>query len=744
MNASWIAFTEFVDAQINRLACETVLESSAGAVQSLQIGLLELSGQLSESGWPDIEAMATRAERLAHRLASPADMAPAVANLQEAWGAYQQSMLASMAQSDTDDGAGACLADADARADADGTALALALEADADERRAAQAADDEDLEVLRSDADLAQMFIAEALDHLSTIEATVLQLETAPDDQKLLNDVFRPFHTVKGNAGALGVKSVQEFAHKVENLLDLARSGRLQIGDEEIDVILRAVDMLIHMIGSLNLRLAGQPWAERKEERLILSREVDRLAGEDVGPELDAIVPLAGAAPSAPVHGGVPAAAAAAASTVRSPAIAAAVAAQAAAATAENERRRGGARRADDVVSAVSVKVDTRKLDSLVDMVGELVIIQSLISEDPAFAAADDRLTRNLAQLKRLSSDLQRNAMSMRMVPVRQTFQKMSRLVRDLSKKSGKPIELVLAGEDTELDRKVVEDINDPLMHMVRNSVDHGIESTDVRLASGKAAAGRLSLSAYHQGGNIVIAIADDGGGLNAERILAKAVAQGLVSPGVTPPASEIHQMIFRPGFSTAEKVTEISGRGVGMDVVRRNIEMLRGRIEIHSEPGQGTTFLIKLPLTLAIVEGLLLRVGNERFVMPTFAIRESLRPAANRVHSIKGRPRMVQVRDTLLPLICLSEIFNIPDAETDPCNATVVVIEDDGRHVALMVDQLLGKQEVVIKSLGPAFSEVRGVSGGAILGDGRVGLILDAGGVVAMMNESGAAHVAA
>jgi two-component system chemotaxis sensor kinase CheA len=345
--------------------------------------------------------------------------------------------------------------------------------------------------------------------------------------------------------------------------------------------------------------------------------------------------------------------------------------------------------------------------------------------------------------LKRLSSDLQRNAMSMRMVPVRQTFQKMARLVRDLSKKSGKPIDLVLDGEDTELDRKVVEDINDPLMHMVRNSVDHGIESPDGRAAAGKSPAGRLSLSAYHQGATIVIAIADDGGGLRPERILAKAIEKGLVSPTQVLSPSEIHQLIFRPGFSTAEKITEVSGRGVGMDVVRRNIEALRGRIEIQSEPGQGTKFLIKLPLTLAIVEGLLLRVGRERFVMPTFAIRESLRPAASRVHSIKGHPRMVQVRDTLLPLIYLSEIFDIPDAETDPCNATVVVIEDDGRHVALMVDQLLGKQEVVVKSLGPAFSEVRGVSGGAILGDGRVGLILDAGGVVAMMDES-AAHVAA
>lgn len=717
MSDSWNAFIEFVDAQINRLACETVLESSIGAVQSLQIGLLELSGQLGSSGWPDIEAVATRAERLAHRLASPADMAPAIASLQEAWGVYQQSMMAAQAAAAPVHDAATDLATAEA------------------ERRVR---DDEDLEVLRSDPDLAQMFIAEALDHLSSIEATVLQLETAPDDPKLLNDVFRPFHTVKGNSGALGVKSVQEFAHKVENLLDLARSGKLAVGPNEIDVILRAVDLLTGMISGLNPRLAGHPWDERLEERTALMYEVDRLTGEGAG--------VAGHPGDAmPVQSGEPMhiePRAASQPAIGAPAASATSGGNGAAVPAEGDRRQQQ-RRQDDLVSA-AVKVDTRKLDSLVDMVGELVIVQSLISEDPAFAGADDRLTRNLAQLKRLSSDLQRNAMSMRMVPVRQTFQKMARLVRDLSKKSGKPVDLVLAGEDTELDRKVVEDINDPLMHMIRNSVDHGIESPERRKAAGKPASGRLSLSAYHQGAAIVIAIADDGGGLNQERILSKAIEKGLVPAGALLSPSEIHQLIFKPGFSTAEKITEVSGRGVGMDVVRRNIEMLRGRIEIQSEMGQGTTFLIKLPLTLAIVEGLLLRVGHERFVMPTFAIRESLRPAPNRVHSIKGKPRMVQVRETLLPLLYLSEVFNIPDAEQDPSNATVVVIEDDGRYIALMVDALIGKQEVVVKSLGPAFSEVRGVSGGAILGDGRVGLILDAGGVIAMMDDTTVAAAAA
>ena len=385
----------------------------------------------------------------------------------------------------------------------------------------------------------------------------------------------------------------------------------------------------------------------------------------------------------------------------------------------------------DEDATQASVKVDTRKLDNLVDMVGELVIAQSILQENPVFVNADERLTRSLAHLERIASDLQRNVMSMRMVPIRQTFQKMARLVRDLSKKSGKAVELVLSGEETELDRRVVEDINDPLMHMVRNSVDHGIEDASWRVAAGKRPEGRLALSAYHQGGSIVIAIEDDGGGLNTDRILAKAVSQGVIQAGATLTTAEIHHLIFQPGFSTAEKVTEISGRGVGMDVVRRNIEALRGRIEIQSTPGHGTSFLIKLPLTLAILDGLVLGVGSERFVMPTFSVRESLRPVPEQLHTVNGRPRMINVREKLIPLVWLADVYGIQGRETDASQAMVVVLEDDGQQVGLVVDQLLGKQEVVIKSLGDAFGHINGVAGGAILGDGRVGLILDAHGIV-------------
>lgn len=608
----------------------------------------------------------------------------------------------------------------------------------APERKAAGAGtpDDAELEILRSDPELASLFIAEALDHLGTIEATILQLESSPGDAQLLDDIFRPFHTIKGNAGALGLGSIQELSHAVETLLDLARAGALAIGPDETDAILKAVDILTSLVSDLTRRLAGEPARPLEAERQALLAHVEALARRERAAEAP---PAPAASDLEPDFGPGPYVAWAPDGTRPGVREAVPVGPAAGAGEAGATAVSAAARGAEPTTAAV--KVDTRKLDNLVDMVGELVIVQSMVSADPAvLALSEERLSRNLAQLRRITSDLQRTAMALRMVPIRPTFQKMARLVRDLSRKAGKPVELVLSGEDTELDRKVVEDIADPLMHMIRNSLDHGIEPPERREALGKPRAGRLALSACHQGGSIVIAVSDDGAGLNAEKILARAVAQGLVPPGETLEPADIYPLIFRPGFSTAEQVTEISGRGVGMDVVRRNIEALRGRIEIQTEAGRGTTFSIKLPLTLAIVEGLLLRVGQQRFVLPTFSVRESLRPATEQVHTVHGRAGMIRVRDTLVPLVSLADLFALDGAVADPCQATVVVIEDDERRVALQVDELLGKQEVVIKSLGGAFAHVRGVAGGAILGDGRVGLILDAGGLIALKNQPASA----
>jgi len=657
-----------VDADLSRLACSVMVGGDAAA-GALETGLRQLASVLAMAPFDGLATVIDTMMRAAD-VAEAGNESETLATVDAAWNAWKAGV----------DGAG----QPNAGTDASSTGTDARVE--------------DDVEALRMDPELSGMFIVEALDHLGTIETSVLALEAAPGDTKLLNDIFRPFHTVKGNSGALGVRTVQELAHRVENLLDLGRSGKLAIGPRETDVILKAVDLLTAMITDLQHRLGGDPGQDLEAARLELMTLVDSvIAQEELDPQLIAPVVVEESSIAAPAAKAAP-----------------------------------FKRRADD--AGASVKIDTRKLDSLVDMVGELVIVQSIIRDDPALQKVDERLTRNLAQLCRITSDLQRNAMAMRMVPIRQTFQKMARLVRDLSKHSGKQVDLVLSGEDTELDRKVVEDINDPLMHMVRNSIDHGIEDGATRQSRGKSATGRLSLKAYHQGGSIVIEIEDDGGGLNTDRIRQKAIAQGLIDADAQLDPAVIHQMIFRPGFSTAQQVTEISGRGVGMDVVRRNIEALRGRIEIQSRAGEGTTFLIRLPLTLAIVDGLVLRTGAQRFVLPTFAVRESLRPLPEHVHTVHGQPRMVQVRNSLIPLVRLAELFGIEGAVEHAWEGTVVVLEDDDDHVALVIDELVGKQEVVIKSLGDAFGTVPGVAGGAILGDGRVGLILDAHGIVAMM----------
>jgi two-component system chemotaxis sensor kinase CheA len=560
-----------------------------------------------------------------------------------------------------------------------------------------------------ADPELAGMFIADAADHLGTIEATILKLEASPTDLKLVNDVFRPFHTVKGNAGVLGITSIEEFAHKIETLLDLARSGKHAMGPAEIDLVLKTVDLLKLVIEELPARAAGQPVTDVSARRRELMARVDQLIAGTTPPPSQGISPAATLASQSPSSSDEP------------------------------DRPKTGR---DDGQS--TVKVDTKKLDNLVDMVGELVIAQAILAEDPALLrSSDERLNRRLAHVKRITSDLQRDTMSMRMVPIRQTFQKMSRLARDLSRKFDKPCTLVLAGEETELDRKVVELITDPLMHMVRNAIDHGIEPAAKRLAAGKSAGAELRLRALHRAGFIVVEIADDGAGLDTDQILAKGIAQGMVAEGAQLSAAEIHQLIFQPGFSTATHVTELSGRGVGMDVVRRNIEALRGRIDIQTVRGEGTTFSIQLPLTLAIVDGILLGVGADRFVIPTFAVQESFRPLPHQVQMLQGQACMVQVRDRLFPLLHLGEVFGIAGARQRISEGTVVICHDSGRCIALAVDELLGKQEVVIKGLGEMFKTVRGIAGGAILGDGRIGLILDTGGLLSLIGKT-ASQVAA
>jgi two-component system chemotaxis sensor kinase CheA len=587
---------------------------------------------------------------------------------------------------------------------------------------------------LDQDRELYTDFITESNEHLQAIEIRMVDLETSPDDSEIINGIFRGFHTIKGVSGFLNLRDVNELAHSTETLLDLCRQGKLPVTSSVIDVVFEAIDAMKEMVGDVAAKLS-----EGAGERLLFDNRkiighVERVQEGEPETEEDGASgpPLLGDILVEQGKVGRKELESAVAEQLGNPdhSPIGKVLIDEGMVSAKDVSQ---ALRVQKVGAAIAqdIRVEVGKLDGLVDMVGELVIAQALVCNDPDIKAIDSpRFYRNMSQLSRITSELQKITMMMRMVPVRNTFQKMSRLVRDLAKKSGKEVALRMEGEETEIDRNMIEEIHDPLVHMIRNSVDHGVEPADIRVAQGKSPFGTVTLRAFHQGGYVVLAIEDDGRGIDPGKVLAKARERGLVAEGATLSEQETFALLFEPGFSTAEKVTDISGRGVGMDVVRRNVEKLRGTIEIKSRPGHGSTFSIKIPLTLAIIDGIVVRVGKERYVIPANSVVESLRPRAEDHFTVEHRGELIRVRGDLVPLGRLDRIFNVPGAEVDPFNAIAVVVEYDKKKRAFLVDELLGKQEVVIKSLGGGVAAIRGISGGAIMGDGRVGLILDVAGL--------------
>ena len=380
-----------------------------------------------------------------------------------------------------------------------------------------------------------------------------------------------------------------------------------------------------------------------------------------------------------------------------------------------------------------SIRVDVDKVDQIINLVGELVITQSMLVQtastlDPVI---HEQLLSGMAQLQRNARDLQESVMSIRMMPMDYVFSRFPRLVRDLTIKLGKEVQLVTVGKTTELDKSLIERIVDPLTHLVRNSLDHGIEPAEQRIAAGKDPVGELVLSAQHQGGNIVIEVSDDGAGLSREKILAKAIQQGMPLGDVTNMADEeVWQLIFVPGFSTAEKITDVSGRGVGMDVVKRNIQEMGGYVEIFSDEGKGSTVKIILPLTLAILDGMSVRIGSEVYILPLNYVIESLQPRSEDIHSVANDEQIMHVRGEYLPLTELYRVFDVPHARTDPTKGIVVIVQADGRRSALLVDQLVGQHQVVVKNLETNYRKVPGISAATILGDGSVALIVDVSGL--------------
>lgn len=371
-------------------------------------------------------------------------------------------------------------------------------------------------------------------------------------------------------------------------------------------------------------------------------------------------------------------------------------------------------------------------------MVGELVITQSMLSQVGDNFTEDmlPQLIDGLAQLERNTREMQEGVMRIRMLPISFAFNRFPRLVHDLTDKSGKQVDLKLTGEQTELDKTVMEKIGDPLVHLVRNSLDHGLETPEVRLAAGKCEAGTLKLNAYHQGGNIVIEIEDDGAGLDEDKIFNKAVEKGLVNKTDNLSPEKIHELIFMPGFSTADVVSDISGRGVGMDVVRKNIHSLGGSVEIASKQGSGTKFTILLPLTLAIMDGQTIRVANENYILPLVSIVESIEIKTTDIKQVSGKGELYKLREDYVPVIRLYDVFNIEPLITDLEEGLLVVVEGDGQKVGLFIDDLLGQQQVVIKSLETNYRKVVGLSGATILGDGTVALILDVPGLISLYRE--------
>ncbi len=387
---------------------------------------------------------------------------------------------------------------------------------------------------------------------------------------------------------------------------------------------------------------------------------------------------------------------------------------------------------------AGSIRVGVDKVDSLINLMGELVITQSMLSElgNDFEISKLEKLKSGLDQLLQNTKELQESVMKIRMLPISFAFNRFPRLVHDLSIKTGKEMNLIIRGEQTELDKTVMEQIGDPLVHLVRNAVDHGIESSDIRLANGKPKSGTITLDAYHQGGNIIIEISDDGGGINREAVLNKAIEKGLVDSNATLSDSQVFDLLFEPGFSTAKEISDISGRGVGMDVVKRNIQSLGGRIQVESEPGKGSKFKVNLPLTLAILDGQLVRVGTEVYIIPLITIVESLQAKPEFINKVSGDMTLYRLREDNVPVIPIYQLFDLPADTKDVNNALLVVVEADGQKVGLMVDDLLAQQQVVIKSLKDNYQQVEGISGATILGDGSVAMIIDVPGMIEMAIE--------
>jgi two-component system chemotaxis sensor kinase CheA len=632
-----------------------------------------------------------------------------------------------------------------------------------------------------------ETFFQEVDEHLAEMESGLLRLEQTSDPEAL-NAVFRGAHSIKGASGTFGFEDVARFTHAMEGLLDRMREGAVEPSAPRIGLLLESLDTLRRLVEAARSGAAAPPETGQVTGSLLVAQGVGetqpdapvRVRAEDRAPAhwqvrfvpspkilcqgMDPVLVLRDLGRLGEVVR-------VECDVSRLPALARlevdrcylAWSMEIISNATEAEVRdtfafveEGAAveiRRhaANDALPTHSntqtlpaaesgtLRVATGKVDKLIDLVGELIIAQSMASQVlAAFQPCDlGRLQETFAEVERYTRELQERLMGVRMLPIGHAFSRFPRLIRDLAAATGKQAALQIEGEETELDKSVVERMADPLTHLVRNAIDHGIESAAERMAAGKPSTGTIGLRARHQGGSVVLEVSDDGHGLDRDRILSKARERGIAVEGENPTDERVFSMIFEPGFSTASTVTGISGRGVGMDVVKKSVEELNGTIGISSEPGRGVTFRIQLPLTLAILDGLLLRVGAQRFVLPLVSIMESIAPGREQLRQVAGGGEVIVLRGEPLPLARLSRLLGIDRGNDAAATGLAVIVENRGKRLALLVDELLGQQQVVIKSLETNFRKVEGAAGATILGDGQPALILDVAAIAEMVRSS-------
>ena len=589
------------------------------------------------------------------------------------------------------------------------------------------------------DQELLEGFLAETTELLEKLDDDLISLEKNPEDADLMNRIFRSIHTVKGASSFLGFDSLVKVTHKTEDVLNRLRKAELTLNSEIMDVILEAVDLVKTLVGDIK---AGEiverelddtimkliPFLSENAVEATVLAPVFALKEEGAEPVVEQAAAAAATEQAGPQPAAPPPKPAASVPQVTTPAP-----------KIKEPPQKGAPRGGEELADNSTVRVDVKRLDDLMNQVGELVLERNRMIQlhsdyqsglDPA--GFGDDFGKLSTRLNFVTSELQMQVLKMRMLPVEKVFKKFPRIVRNLARDLGKEVDLQIIGEETELDRSVVDEIGDPLIHLIRNALDHGLETPDQRLASGKNRTGTVVLSAAHEGNQIVISIKDDGRGIDPERVSRKAIEKGLITEEqlASMGAGEILDLLFLPGFSTKDQATDLSGRGVGMDVVRTNIRKLNGIIEIKNDLGRGSEFILKLPLTLAIIQSLLVEVEREVYSIPLASVIETMRVSAQEFHMVGGQ-EVLKLRDSVLPLLRLQRIFNCAERDSDLDTYYVVIVGVGEKRLGLVVTRLLGQQEVAIKSLGKFLANLPGIGGSTIMGDGRVALIVDPMGLI-------------